>query len=417
MKSWKIPLLLVFLSIITSACGQAKKSVAGEDPHPGRDRELFEEGLTELQKRKFVQGRLLLNTLINSYPDSPFLAMSKLATADSFFAEGTTEALAQAEVEYKDFANFFPTHPLADDALLQVAYVKMHGIQAPNRDQTNTRLAERALLALLQRYPNTNLKDEVARRLKDVREVMAEHEMEVARLYGKREQYKGARGRLKTVAEKYPDYSARDETLFKLGVLLFEEEQDPEQASKYLAQLVREFPESSYRKRAAELIEIMGKPVPEAEVESVAPRPPREERGFFGSLWGGVRDLVGSPDLDVPEEGVLLKRDETPEALIATAKEYSINSAVVTPTSSSISVGPSGAIPAGGASGASGRQELRIGPPPASGGKAGSGSPATAPEKEASSSPENTKSKIDDGKDKKVKGEAEESGKASKNPG
>lgn len=416
MKFCRIALAFLTVSLLASACGHGKKSVAGEEPRTGRDRELFEEGLTELQKHRYIQGRLLLNTLINSYPDSPFLAMAKLSNADSFYAEGTTEALAQAEVEYKDFANFFPTHPFADDALLQVAYVKMRGIQAPNRDQTNTRHAEKALLALLQRYPNTNLKEEIQQRLRDVREVMAEHEMEVARLYGKREQYKGARGRLMTVAERYPEYTKMDEALFKLGVLMFEEEQDPERASKYLARLVREFPDSPYRKRAAEMIETMGKPVPEVEVGSISPRPPRESRGFFGSLWGGVRDLVGSPDLNVPGEGVLLKRDETPEQLIALAKEYSVNNTVITPTSSSVSVGPAGAVMPGAAPGASGRQELRVGTPGAPDG--GNGASVTNDASTRGSTAGSAKGKGNDKKkNKKEKQPSDNSASDKKKPG
>ncbi len=372
MKSWKAGISFIVILILVSACGHGKKQVASEQPQPGRDKELFEQGLTEFQKHHYIQGRLLLNTLINTYPDSPFLAMAKLANADSFYAEGTTEALAQAEVEYKDFANFFPTHPFADDALLHVGYIKMRQIQAPNRDQTNTRMAEKALLALLQRYPNTNLKEEIQRRLKDVREVLAEHEMEVARLYMKREQPKGARGRLGTVTEQYPDYTKLDEALFRLGIIYFENEQDPERASKYLTQLVRQFPDSPYRKKAAEMIETMGKPIPEAEIGSLPTSAPRERRGVIASLFSGMKELIGSPDMDVPKEGVLLKQDESAEQLIATAKEYSNSPTTVTPSSSQVSVGSAGAVSAGAQPGAQGKQELRVGAPPDSNSNAGS---------------------------------------------
>src|SRR5688500_3634201 len=87
----------------------------------GRDRVLFEEAAKEVRKGRHDTGRLLFATIINTYPDSPFLALAKLAIADSFFLEGTTSSLIQAAQAYQDWLTFFPTDPLADDASLKVA--------------------------------------------------------------------------------------------------------------------------------------------------------------------------------------------------------------------------------------------------------------------------------------------------------
>ena len=62
----------------------------------GRDRVLFEEATKEVRKSHYDTGRLLFANIINTYPDSPFLALAKLAIADSFFLEGTTSSLIQA---------------------------------------------------------------------------------------------------------------------------------------------------------------------------------------------------------------------------------------------------------------------------------------------------------------------------------
>ncbi|HEX3249574.1 MAG TPA: hypothetical protein VHS05_09105, partial [Pyrinomonadaceae bacterium] len=86
----------------------------------GRDRVLFEEAAKEVRKGHHDTGRLLFSTIINTYPDSPFLPLAKLAIADSFFLEGTTSSLIQAAQAYQDWLTFFPTDPLADDASLKV---------------------------------------------------------------------------------------------------------------------------------------------------------------------------------------------------------------------------------------------------------------------------------------------------------
>ena len=80
---------------------------------PGRDRELFIVATREVRKNNYEVGRLLFQTIITTYPDSPYLPMAKLAVADSFFLEGSTSALIQAAAAYQDWLTFFPTHPLA----------------------------------------------------------------------------------------------------------------------------------------------------------------------------------------------------------------------------------------------------------------------------------------------------------------
>ena len=62
----------------------------------GRDRELFVVATSEVRKRNYDVGRLLFQTIITTYPDSPYLPMSKLAVGDSFYLEGSTSSLIQA---------------------------------------------------------------------------------------------------------------------------------------------------------------------------------------------------------------------------------------------------------------------------------------------------------------------------------
>ncbi len=45
---------------------------------------------------------------MNTYDTSEYLAKAKLAIADSWYREGGTHGMAQAEAEYKDFILFYP---------------------------------------------------------------------------------------------------------------------------------------------------------------------------------------------------------------------------------------------------------------------------------------------------------------------
>src|SRR5215470_18837535 len=84
------------------------------------DKVLYQRALVDIKKGHYIEGRLTLQALINTYPDSEYLAKAKLGVADSYYKEGGTSNLTQAIDEYKNFIIFFPF--LTDDA----AYAQMH---------------------------------------------------------------------------------------------------------------------------------------------------------------------------------------------------------------------------------------------------------------------------------------------------
>jgi outer membrane protein assembly factor BamD len=79
------------------------------------DKELFDKAYNAMKHGKYDVARLDLQTLLNTYPDSEFAMRSKLLVGDTWFKEGGSAALTQAESEYKDFITFFPNTPEADE--------------------------------------------------------------------------------------------------------------------------------------------------------------------------------------------------------------------------------------------------------------------------------------------------------------
>jgi len=290
----------------------------------GRDRVLFEEAAKEVRKGRHETGRLLFTTIINTYPDSPFLPLAKLAIADSFYLEGTTSALIQAAQAYQDWLTFFPTDPLADDAMLKVAESEMRQMGLADRDTTHARKAEQRLKVLLQQYPQTSLKPEVEARLNEVQENLAMHSFQVGTFYlGARYKagkggLKGAQSRFKEIVEKYPNFSLRDEVLFRLAYT-YQQEEEPDEAAKYYQQIVRNFPNSEFADKAREQLEIIGVPIPEPDpAKKQLPRP--EKPGFMSSL---MQQVSGRADVTVRKDGILISKDSKEGAdLIDQALRY-----------------------------------------------------------------------------------------------
>src|SRR6266516_4943745 len=108
--SHRIPFVAFFgiMLLITAACTNKKSvnplaNVGSKQP----DKVLFDKAMDAMRHNRYDVARLTLQTLINTYPDSEFIARAKLGVADSWYVEGGSAALAQAENEYADFRVFY----------------------------------------------------------------------------------------------------------------------------------------------------------------------------------------------------------------------------------------------------------------------------------------------------------------------
>src|SRR5205807_5870218 len=109
--------LLGVLLLLAGACTNKKvnnplANVGSKQP----DKVLFDRAMDAMQHGRYDVARMTLQTLINTYPDSEFIARAKLAVGDSWYAEGTTASYAQAEEEYSQFQVFFPNMAEAAEA-------------------------------------------------------------------------------------------------------------------------------------------------------------------------------------------------------------------------------------------------------------------------------------------------------------
>ena len=121
------------------------------------DKLLYNKAMDDIKHSRHEVGRLNLQTLINTYPDSEYLADAKLAIADSYYKEGGTANTTQAIQAYEDFYVFFPMLKQAAYAKLQVAMAHYRQIEKPDRDRTHAREAEDAFQTFLQKFPNDPL--------------------------------------------------------------------------------------------------------------------------------------------------------------------------------------------------------------------------------------------------------------------
>src|SRR5260370_9605347 len=97
-------LLAAVISLLNTSCFRKKKyenPITKDTQQP--DKVLFDKAIADIERTRFKVARLTLNTLMNTYDTSDYLAKAKLAISVSWYREAGAHVLRQAEAEYKDF--------------------------------------------------------------------------------------------------------------------------------------------------------------------------------------------------------------------------------------------------------------------------------------------------------------------------
>ena len=183
------------------------------------DKQLYDKAMAQIHSGHYDIGRLDLQTLLDTYPDSQYMMRAKLAVADAWYKEGGSAALTEAEQEYKDFITFFPNVPEAAEAQLRVGDIYFKQMDVPDRDYSKGTHAEEEYRTMLKQYPDApkKLVDEARQKLREVQEVMAEREAELGAFYATHSNWPASIARYQTVIDTYPLYSHMDDTLIGVG--------------------------------------------------------------------------------------------------------------------------------------------------------------------------------------------------------
>ena len=310
-------LALMASTIVFAGCTNKKSvnpiaNVNSKQP----DKVLYDRAMDAMKHNKFDVARLSLQTLINTYPDSEYVARAKLAIGDSWYAEGGSAAMAQAESEYKDFITFFPNMTEASEAQMKIANIHYNEMEKADRDYTHAKRAEEEYRQLIMQFPDSPLVPEAKKRLLAVQEVLAEREFMIGHFYFLRETWPAAIARFKSLTDTYPLYSGADEALYEMGSA-YEKEADLLRRSKLTEaakgplikgytdnavaaydRILTRYPEEDRAADAKKRLEAMGKPIPTATPEAIAQNKKEiESRGSLSTYGKLMLNFKKGPDV------------------------------------------------------------------------------------------------------------------------
>jgi outer membrane protein assembly factor BamD len=260
--------VLALLCALVSSCGFKRKKyenpITKDTQQP--DKVLFDKAVGDMERGRYEVARLTLQTLMNTYDTSEFLAKAKLAYADSWYREGGAHGLAQAEAEYKDFILFYPTLEESAEAQEKVCMIHYKQMEKADRDTAQATRAEDECRNLLVQFPNSKFAPEAQQRLREIQEVIADGEMRRGTFYHTKGSHPAAANRLQALADQYPLYSQADEANWLLGDSY--SKMGPrfrQKSGEAYARIVREYPLSGLADDAKKKLADLELPVPEAD--------------------------------------------------------------------------------------------------------------------------------------------------------
>ncbi len=291
-------ILLCFGVLTGTGCRRKKyeNPISKDTEQP--DKILYDKAIDDIEKGRYEVARLTLNTLINTYDTSEYLAKAKLAIADSWFREGGSHGLAQAEAEYKDFILFYPTMEEAAESQEKVCMIHYRQMDKVDRDTKHALRAEDECRQLLVQFPNSQFAPRAQQLLRNIQEVLADGEFRVGSFYHNKGSFPAAANRLQGMTEHFPLFSQSDEALWALGDSYTKMgARFRDKAGAAYSKIVSDYPLSPRAEEARNVLQQMELPVPEADPVAVARMKYEMEnstkRGFMQQTTGFMK---GGPD-------------------------------------------------------------------------------------------------------------------------
>jgi outer membrane protein assembly factor BamD len=294
--------LAAVLSLVSTSCFRKKKyenPITKDTQQP--DKVLFDKAIADIERSRYEVARLTLNTLMNTYDTSEYLAKAKLAIADSWYQEGGTHGLSQAEAEYKDFILFYPNMEESAEAQEKVCMIHFKQMEKADRDPKHAMRAEDECRLLLTQFPNSKYAPEAQQRLREIQEVLAQHEYVSGSFYHHKGSFFAASNRLQGLADAYPLFSQADEALWKLGdSYAHMGAKFADKSAAAYARIVKDYPLSPFAEDAKGKLEQMEKPIPQADPVAYARMKYELENRTKTSLLSRGLDLFGhAPDVSM----------------------------------------------------------------------------------------------------------------------
>jgi outer membrane protein assembly factor BamD len=238
------------LAGLLAGCADDKNVIAPDEPAD----KLYNEGLTLLNKKEFVDSAKKFEEVDRQHPYSDWGRKSLLMAAFAYYEGGKYDDTILAAKRYVTL------HPGSSDAAYaQYLMASAYFDQIPDvtRDQARTERAMQVLAEVARKYPDTEYAESAKKKIEVARDQLAGKEMMVGRFYLERRNFIGAINRFKAVVTQYQTTRHVEEALMRLTECYMALGIVPE-AQTAAAVLGHNFPSSPWYQDAYKLVQTGG---------------------------------------------------------------------------------------------------------------------------------------------------------------
>ncbi len=182
--------------------------------------EIYDQGHAALRKKSYLEAIEFFDDLQVQYPFGDYAQQGELEKAYAHFKlrefDNTDEVISR-------FIRVYPRHPHIEYAYYLRALArytqgvglrgKLFKVKKESRTAIHAQQAFQYFNTLIKRFPNTRYRADSVKRMKILRNHMAEHELHIARFYMQRKAYVAAANRAKYLLETYSESAQIPETL------------------------------------------------------------------------------------------------------------------------------------------------------------------------------------------------------------
>lgn len=163
---------------------------------------LYSRGKEYYDRKDYDKAIEAFRRVKEEYPLSQVAIMAELGIADSYFSD---EKFMDAQVFYNEFVELHPTNPSVPYAMYQLGMCHYNRMESIDRDQSETAKARAAFERLITRFPNSKFSFLAEKRLRECKEMQAEHEFYVGHFYFRTKKYYAAMKRFEGITKNYPN--------------------------------------------------------------------------------------------------------------------------------------------------------------------------------------------------------------------
>lgn len=203
---------ILMATTLLAGCASSKTSEEKDEEAPDiQEHKLYEEGRSALENRSFTTALNRLEAIDTRFPFGETAQQAQLELIYVYYENSNWEG---ARAAASRFIRLHPDHPQVDYAYYlrglaawQAGRFSLEGlrmIDIAKRDPGATRDAYGDFRELIQRFPNSQYASDARQRIIYLRNLLAQHELEVADFYLRKGAYLAAVKRGQWVIENYP---------------------------------------------------------------------------------------------------------------------------------------------------------------------------------------------------------------------